>query len=70
MVPIMPVIVSMVVVMIVVTVIVRLALVVVATGMFRAHHDGDLRLRFRRNQSEQPQDGQDQQKELFHILLL
>ena len=46
MVPIMSVIVSMVVVVIVVTVIVRLALIVVATGIPRADHDGNLRLRF------------------------
>jgi len=61
MVPIMSVIVSMVVMMIVVT-------VIVATGMPRGHDD-NLRLGLRRNQSEQPHDRQDQQKELFHIMI-
>jgi hypothetical protein len=62
MVPIMPVIVSMVVVMIVMTVI------VVAAGMPR-DHDDNLGLRFRRNQSEQPEDSQGQQKVLFHMVI-
>ncbi len=53
-VPIMPVIVGMVVVMVVMMTIVRLALIVVATGSPGAHYDGNLCLRFRRNQSEKP----------------
>jgi hypothetical protein len=58
----MSVIVSMVVMIIVV------AVIVVATGMPRDHHD-NLRLGFRRNQSDQPEDSQGKQKVLFHIVI-
>jgi hypothetical protein len=56
MVPIMAVVVMMIIVM----AIIGLALVVVAARPRRAYGDGNLSFRFRGNQSEKPQRGEDQ----------
>jgi len=51
---------AVVVMMIVVMPIIRLALVIITVGTRRADRNGDLSFRFRGNQSEKPQGGENQ----------
>lgn len=50
--------------------IIGVLLIVIAVGIPRAYGNGNLGFRFRGNQSDKPQDNQDQEEILFHILFI